>query len=239
MTRYREAKKRTQEKIARSLSQQASPWRGHWTLVRRASILGAPLTEEERAEKWARVLLERYGVVTRSVLEREENAPLDLLYPLWQRMEWRGQVRRGIFVADMPGVQYALPEAVEQLRATQNALGETAYVLNATDPANLFGGDGSAWKFARLPSTHVVLWRGQPVLIAQENGERLTTASNVNEDILRDAVKIYFERASAPRHAMVTEWNDTNVLGSEGEKFLQALEFYRMPKGMERWQRGT
>ena len=237
MTKYREAKKRTQEKIARSLSQQATPWRGRWTLVQRASILGAPLSDEERAEKWARVLLERYGVITRSVLEREENAPLDLLYPLWQRMEWRGQVRRGIFVADMPGVQYALPEAVEQLRATQSAFDETIYVLNATDPANLFGGEGSAWKFARLPSTHVVSWRGQPVLIAQENGERITVASNVNEEVVRDALQIYFGRASAPRHAIVTEWNDEKILGTRGEALLQALGFYRMPKGMERWQR--
>lgn len=237
MTRYREAKKRTQDRIARSLSQQASPWRGRWALVRRASILGAPLSEEERAEQWARVLLERYGVITRSVLEREENAPLELVYPLWQRMEWRGQVRRGIFVADMPGAQYALPEAVEQLRAIQNALSETPYLLNATDPANLFGGEGSAWKFARLPSTHVALWRGQPVLIAQENGERLTVASNVDDEGVRAALKLFFERAHAPRHAIVTEWNEETVLGSRGEGFLQALGFYRMPKGMERWNR--
>lgn len=237
MTRYREAKKRTQERIARSLSQQASPWRGRWALVQRTSILGAPLSDEARAEKWARILLERYGVITRSVLEREENAPLELLYPLWQRMEWRGQVRRGIFVADMPGVQYALPEAVEQLRIAQNALHEAPYILNAADPANLFGGEGSAWKFARLPSTHLVLWRGQPVLIAQENGERLTSATNVSDDVLRDALKIYFERAHAPRHAIVTEWNEESVLGSAGEKFLQEFGFYRMPKGMERWTR--
>lgn len=236
MTHYREAKKRTHDRITRSLSLQASPWRGRWTLIHRASILGAALSDQERAEKWARVLLERYGVITRTVLEREENVPLDFLYPLWQRMEWRGQVRRGIFVADMSGVQYALPEAVEQLRATQNALDETPYILNATDPANLFGGEGSAWKFARLPSTHVVLWRGQPVLIAQENGERLTTASNVSDEILRDALRVYLERANAPRHSIVTEWNDEKVLGTEGAKLLQEFGFYRMPKGMERWQ---
>lgn len=102
----------------------------------------------------------------------------------------------------------------------------------------MFGGEGSAWKFARLPSTHAVLWRGQPVLIAQENGERLTAASSVNADVLRDALRVYFERANTPRHAIVAEWNEENVLGSQGEKLLQGLGFYRMPKGMERWNRG-
>ena len=175
-------------------------------------------------------------MLTRSVLEREENVPFDFLYPLWQRMEWRGQVRRGIFVADMPGVQYALPEAVEQLRATQNLSDETPYVLNATDPANLFGGEASAWKFARVFSTHVVLWRGQPVLIVQENGERISAAENVSDEILREALRAYFERANAPRHATVTEWNEEKILGTRGETLLNALGFFRMPKGMERWR---
>ena len=263
MTRYREMKRRTQERIARTLSQHGSAWRGRWALVQRASILGAPLSEQERAERLARVLLERYGVVTRTVLAREENLPLEIVYPVWQRMEWRGQVRRGIFVAGMPGAQYALPEAVEQLRAWSmertplgaehaagnaatagnatatagNATASVPYVLNAMDPANLFGGEGSDWKFARLPSTHVVLWRGQPVLIAQENGERLTTAFDVSADIVRAALRAYFTRPNAPRHAMVAEWNDETVLGSEGEMFLRELGFYRMPKGMERWGR--
>jgi hypothetical protein len=74
-------------------------------------------------------------------------------------------------------------------------------------------------------------------LIAQENGERLTTAFDVSADIVRAALRAYFTRPNAPRHAMVAEWNDETVLGSEGEMFLRELGFYRMPKGMERWGR--
>src|SRR4029078_12857822 len=130
-----------------------------WTLTHRAGILGAPLPDEERAEKWARLLLERYGIVTREILEREEIPNLDAVYAEWQRMEWRGQARRGIFVAGMSGIQYALPEAVEQLRMRDSARRSDvplSYVLNATDPANLFGGDAGNLKFARVASTHVV-----------------------------------------------------------------------------------
>lgn len=236
-TQYREAQKRARAKAARALSQQASSWRGRWTLARRAAILGAPLSEEARAAKWARVLLERYGVVTRAILEREEISNLNLVYAEWQRMEWRGQARRGIFVADTPGAQYALPEAVEQLRAASGAPGKALCVLNATDPANVFGGAERAWKFARVPSTYVTLWRGQPVLIAQEHGERLTAAADAKTELVRDALQTFFERANAPRHIVVTEWNGENILGSHGEMLLQTLGFYRTPKGMERWTR--
>ncbi len=248
LTRYREAKRRTMEKISRSVTQQASPWRGRWTLTHRAGILGAPLSDEERAEKWARLLLGRYGVVTREILAREEIPNLDLVYAEWQRMEWRGQARRGIFVAGMAGLQYALPDAVERLRGEGNAavsvpyiLNATAvsvpYILNATDPVNVFGGEAGELKFARVPSTFIVLSNGRPVVLAQENGERLTLAPKVDDVFVRDALREFFTRANAPRHALVTEWNGENVLGSAGEKFLQVLGFYRVPKGMELWRK--
>jgi ATP-dependent Lhr-like helicase len=259
MTQYRMAKRRTMERIQKSVAQQASPWRGRWTLTQRAGILGAPLSDEERAAKWARLLLERYGVVTRLVLEREDVPNLDLVYAEWQRMEWRGQARRGIFVAGMQGLQYALPDAVERLRSdggrrtedeggSAGEVGAQIYVLNATDPANVFGGGSlgeerfgathlGEIRFARVPSTYVVLADGQPVLIAQENGERLTTAEDVPSELVRRAVAEFWGRPGAPRRAVVEEWNGASVLGSEGEKILSELGFYRSPKGMELWKR--
>lgn len=235
MTHYREAKRRTMEKIQRTIAAQGSPWRGRWTLTHRAGILGPPLSDEERAGKWARLLLERYGVVTREVLEREEIPNLDAVYAEWQRMEWRGQARRGIFVAGMSGIQYALPEAVERLRQTNTS--PSTLILNATDPANVFGGEASDVRFARVPSTHIVLANGQPVLVTQENGERITVATNATDAMVRDALRLFFTRPYAPRHAIVTEWNGGSVLKSQGESLLQELGFYRMPKGMETWRK--
>jgi ATP-dependent Lhr-like helicase len=243
ITRYREAKRRTMDRIQRSLAQQASPWRGRWAPVHRAGILGTPRPEEARAEAWARLLLERYGVVTREVLQTEEAPTLELVYPVWQRMEWRGEVRRGIFVAGLSGIQYALPEAVERLRAAVGTSADTSpgapplYVLNATDPANLFGGETSEVKFARVPSTELVLGNGQPVLLAQDSGARLTLLAGADETLARAALRELFTRPAAPRHAIVTEWNGAPVLGGAGEALLKELGFYRMPKGMERWER--
>ena len=71
------------------------------------------------------MLLRRYGVVFREVLARESNLPKwrELLIA-FRRLEDRGEVRGGRFVSGFLGEQFALPEAVESLRAMRNLPGE-------------------------------------------------------------------------------------------------------------------
>jgi ATP-dependent helicase Lhr and Lhr-like helicase len=92
-------------------------------------------------EATCQVLLRRYGVVFREVLARESNLPKwrELLIA-YRRLEDRGEVRGGRFVKGFLGEQFALPEAVESLRAMRNlpATGETL-VISAADPLNLVG----------------------------------------------------------------------------------------------------
>lgn len=139
-------------------------------------MLGPPLSTEARAERQARVLLARYGVLAREALDRE-TGPWEWaqLYSALQRLELRGEVRRGYFVAGLSGAQFALPGAVETLRAAPT---DEVLVLSATDPANVFGGqvrEALAPRFSRLPSTHVALWHGEPVVVFEDSGERITT----------------------------------------------------------------
>jgi ATP-dependent Lhr-like helicase len=93
------------------------------------------------AEAIAEQLLARWGVVFRDLMVRETIALpwRDILWAL-RRMEARGTVRGGRFVTGFTGEQYALPEAVDQLRAVRRAerKGETVR-LSATDPLNLVG----------------------------------------------------------------------------------------------------
>jgi ATP-dependent Lhr-like helicase len=107
-------------------------WEGRWSPLRRRT---AP--EEARREELARVALARYGVLAREWW-RNENPPLSWseIYPVLERMEWRGELRRGHFVEGLAGMQFCLPEAVEKLRS---AAGGGAVTLNACDPANPFG----------------------------------------------------------------------------------------------------
>jgi ATP-dependent Lhr-like helicase len=92
-------------------------------------------------ESVCRVLLERYGVVFRELLVRENMLPRwrDLLIN-FRRLEDRGEVRGGRFISGFIGEQFALPIAVESLRAMKNIQpsGETI-TISAADPLNLAG----------------------------------------------------------------------------------------------------
>jgi ATP-dependent Lhr-like helicase len=86
------------------------------------------------------MLLARYGVVFRDLLQREANAPKwrDLVRML-RRLEARGEIRGGRFVHGFNGEQFALPEAVESLRATRDLKQDDVVTLAASDPVNLIG----------------------------------------------------------------------------------------------------
>jgi ATP-dependent Lhr-like helicase len=103
----------------------------------------APAAEDadELAEALAEQLLARWGVVFRDLLVREVfTVPWrEVLWAL-RRMEARGTIRGGRFVNGFSGEQYAVPEAVEALRAVrkQDRIGETISI-SAADPLNLVG----------------------------------------------------------------------------------------------------
>ena len=91
-------------------------------------------------ESAARVLLARYGILFRDLLARESNAPKwrDLLGIL-RRLEARGEVRGGRFVSGFGGEQFALPHAVESLRAARSRDCNAIIAVAAADPLNLVG----------------------------------------------------------------------------------------------------
>ena len=87
------------------------------------------------------MLLRRYGVVFRELLARESNLPTwrDLLIT-FRRLEDRGEVRGGRFVSGFIGEQFALPVAVESLRAARHrAPSGDLVTVAAADPLNLVG----------------------------------------------------------------------------------------------------
>jgi len=118
----------------------ASGWTGRWALVRRRGTMGPDLPEEARAERIARQWLARYGIVS-SDWWRRERPPVAWrsIYRELKRLEFRGEVRRGYFVKGLGGAQFALPDAVEWLRAVANEDQSSAsfVVMAASDPANV------------------------------------------------------------------------------------------------------
>jgi ATP-dependent Lhr-like helicase len=96
---------------------------------------------EDRLQRLAEQLLRRYGVVFREVLVRERAAlPWRVLVPVYRRWEAQGRIRGGRFVSGFAGEQYALPEAVEALRAVRpGAPDPEVVVVHGADPLNVSG----------------------------------------------------------------------------------------------------
>ncbi|MFZ1916615.1 MAG: DEAD/DEAH box helicase [Terriglobales bacterium] len=116
---------------------------GRWSLLYTGPSTEATADRDRSAESCCWMLLRRYGVVFRDLLARESNLPRWRELQIgFRRLEDRGEVRGGRFVDGFQGEQFALPVAVESLRANRKApipaTGERV-VIAAADPLNLVG----------------------------------------------------------------------------------------------------
>jgi ATP-dependent Lhr-like helicase len=142
-------------------------WTGRWALIGSKGYLGQTGTPVERVDAIVRIVLRRYGVVTREWFSREQ-LPVSwaVAARALERLEWRGEVRRGVFVDQISGVQYALPDAVEALRSTRIVTSDDSLRMNACDPASPYGGGiPSEIPISRVPSLFVRLDAGRPVSV--------------------------------------------------------------------------
>ena len=138
----------------------------------RPSLRGTAAENGSTLEHIASALLRRYGVVFRMLLERESELPpwRDLLM-VYRRMEARGELRGGRFVAGFSGEQYALSEAVGALREVRRrpATGLTLSI-SAADPLNLVGIITPGTRVPALAANRVLYRDGIPVAV-QVGGE--------------------------------------------------------------------
>lgn len=135
-------------------------WRGHGlaspaTSGRWSTFPGhiEPPRPEDRLAFWAKLLLNRWGVVFRDLLARETLAPRwGELLGVYRRMEARGEIRGGRFIRGVAGEQYALGSVVEQLRAVRDEEPDGCWlVISAVDPLNL---TGIITQEPRVPAIH-------------------------------------------------------------------------------------
>ena len=137
---------------------------GRWSCVPRRAGDADPI-EEGGVEAVARTLLRRYGVVFKPLLVRESlTVPWRGLLREFRRLEARGDIRGGRFVAGFTGEQYALPEAVETLRRVRRApAGGTIVTVSAADPLNLTGIVCLGERVPATASTRIAFRDGVPV----------------------------------------------------------------------------
>jgi ATP-dependent helicase Lhr and Lhr-like helicase len=180
---------------------------GRWSLTAAVFTAGPEGATDPSARRraLAELLLERYGIVTREqVLAEGIKGGFALLYDTFAKLETLGVCRRGYFIEGMGGAQFALPGAVERLRARApsapgsapggrgSAVGgliETGaseprglLVIAAADPAQPYGAalawpkrEGQERRPARVAGAYVVLVDDEPVLYLERGGRGLIT----------------------------------------------------------------
>jgi ATP-dependent helicase Lhr and Lhr-like helicase len=150
-------------------------------------------TRDDAVEAFARVLLRRYGVVFRRVLEQESlRASWFELIRVYRRLEAQGEIRGGHFVAGVSGEQYALPEAVGLLRAVRKTAPKGDLVpISAADPLNLTGVLTPGIRVAAVSAHRVLLRDGVPT-VALKAGQLvpLTQGVDVVDQATERALKI-------------------------------------------------
>ena len=182
---------------------QDAAWRGRWALLRTPGVLGPLLADEERAELIARQWLERYGIVSRDWWRRER-PPVSWrsIYHELKRMELRGEVRRGYFVQGLGGAQFALPNAVEMLRAAKDDAEALMIVMSASDPANPYSLNLDnvprvVHERPRGRGAMLVTRVGRVRMSAERGGRRLFVAPDLSVEESTAAARALLERLTA------------------------------------------
>ncbi len=166
---------------------------GRWSLV--APLLEPVPSPTEAAHAQALQLVERHGVVTREgVLAEGLVGGFTAVYGVLKVLEERGQVRRGYFVDGLGAAQFAVPGAVDRLRAARDTPDPLVtpddvpapLVLASTDPAQPYGA-ALAWpptagRPARTASSLVVLRAGRPLVWFDRRGHHLVTFADAVAD---------------------------------------------------------
>ncbi|MEV6595336.1 ATP-dependent helicase [Actinoplanes sp. NPDC051346] len=215
------------------------------------------LDPTRRAAACADLLLERHGVVTRgAVMAEGVTGGFAAVYPVLGALEERGAARRGYFVEGLGAAQFAVPGAVDRLRAltepaelTRRA-GATAVVLAATDPANPYGaalpwpervvdsGNGetvpaTGHRAGRKAGALVVLVGGDLILYVERGGRTLLSFVDDPEALVAAGQALAAAVRSGALGAMSVERADgESVHSSPLRDALTAAGFRATPRGL-------
>jgi len=165
-SKYRTAKRRRSTRHLAFGMEQA----GRWSLLRTNHRNdNEKKFDKESLITFAKILLRRYGVVFRRIVDRENiSPPWRDLVKIFRILEARGQIRGGRFVEGVGGEQFALPEAVGKLRAMRRRSKNRVLVsISASDPLNLTGVITPGPKVTSIFRNRVLYRDGVPIAIKE------------------------------------------------------------------------
>ena len=208
---------------------------GRWSLT--ASLFGRDDDPVARRRTQAELLLERYGIVTRElVLAEGIPGGFSSLYDSLAALETIGVARRGYFVEGLGGAQFALPGAVERLRAQKDDDAAPPIVLAATDPAQPYG---AALKWpdtprrpARQAGAYVVLAGAEPVLFVERGGKGLQVLVDGDDPRIEPSLAALVESVQRGRikRLALEKIDGESIIGSVYEEPLLDLGFRPGPR---------
>jgi ATP-dependent helicase Lhr and Lhr-like helicase len=209
---------------------------GRWSLV--SSLFASPEDPTARRRAQAELLLERYGIVTREqVLAEGIPGGFSSLYDQLVALETIGVARRGYFIEGLGGAQFALPGAVERLRAQRDDDSAPPIVLAATDPAQPYGAvlrwpQRESRSPARHPGAYVVLAGAEPVIYVERGGKGLQILVEANDPRLGDATAALVDAVHRGRikRLALERVDGEPIVGSEWEDALIELGFRPGPR---------
>jgi ATP-dependent Lhr-like helicase len=224
--------------------EEVQSWGGRWSLVHMPGTLGPVADPQALAERIARQWLARYGIVSRDWWRREKPAVgWREIYHELKRLEFRGEVRRGYFVTGLAGAQFALPEAVEMLRAPSEGE-EPAVAFATSDPSNVYtlpvaaGTEVDPLARPRGAGATLVTRGGRIVLAAESRGARLrvrpdATPAEVRAAALALADRLLAQQGRSRRRDLVIETIDgERAAGSRYADALRDAGFRSMGTGL-------
>jgi ATP-dependent Lhr-like helicase len=143
-------------------------------------------------EKVARVLLRRYGIVFRRLLERE-SFPVTWyeLGRIFRRWEARGEIRGGYFVGGVSGEQFALPEAIGLLRSIRKtSANREPITLSAADPLNLQGILTPGTRIPAFTANRLLFRSGLPIAALESREIRKLSDENTSDLQIENALRV-------------------------------------------------
>jgi ATP-dependent Lhr-like helicase len=201
----REGARRSGRRFASRRTGAQAQVQGRWSLV--STLLRDAPDPGERRRALAELLLERYGIVTREqVLAEGIPGGFAAVYDSLAALETLGVARRGYFVEGLGGAQFALPGAVERLRAQRPDDDAAPVVLAAVDPAQPYGaalpwpkrpGDAETRRPQRVAGAQVVLVGAEPIVYLERSGKGLVTLVEAGDPRLYPALEALAEHVRA------------------------------------------
>ena len=212
-------------------------WQGNISRLPQATKTADALDRLDLAKERARILLDRYGIVTREIANRE--APVlawRQVFPALRLLELAGEVTTGLFFQGLSGPQFALPEAVEVFQDSARLRSEVRW-CSALDPISPAGLDieleGAACP-RRLAGNHMLMSSNRLLANWSASGKQLTFSGEAFSSEERNALRAFAVHLLETRGTLtLRQVNGASPLKSEQLKLLEPdVELVREPRAV-------